>query len=96
MVFRWGTSRPKSLHWRDIAQILIKLCAIHVGDHGDHKKYKRQGENGKWYVITLPTYSDISGGLLDSIIRQTGVSKKIFWNVYFENPSKNETVIETK
>jgi len=74
---------PKSLNWREIEKILFKLGAVFVGDNGDHKKYKRTDEHGYSYVITLPTYSDVFGMVLDSTIRQSGVSKREFWDAYY-------------
>lgn len=44
--------------------------------------YIRKTKNGT-YVIQIPQYDDISGSLLKSIIKQSGVSKKIFWDAYY-------------
>jgi len=74
---------PKSIKWRDAERTIKALGAVHVRDKGDHKHYKRKTKK-KTYVIQIPVSNDIDGDLLNSIIRQTGVSKKAFWNAYYK------------
>jgi predicted RNA binding protein YcfA (HicA-like mRNA interferase family) len=77
-----GRKSPASLKWQEVVRIVEKLGAVHERDSGDHKQYVRRSKKGL-HTITIPTYDDISGKLLDSIIRQTGVKKKDFWNAYY-------------
>jgi len=94
MVFFRGQKPPKSLKWKAVEGILVKLGAEYQSTEGDHRKYTRRTSKGT-EVIILPIYSDISGGLLDSIIHQTGVRKKEFWGAYFETkPKTNKLVVE--
>ena len=87
----WARGRrpPSSLHWRDLIRILEQLGAEYLGDKGDHKRYRLVWE-GRAYPITVPTYKDISGDLLASIIHQSGVPKRAFWEVYFDLESARE------
>ncbi len=78
-----GRKPPASLSWQEIDKILTNLGAKYLSSKGDHRKYCRKTETRPYY-ITLPTYSDVSDDVLDNIIRQTGVPKKVFWKVYFE------------
>jgi len=73
---------PKSLKWRDAERIIQALGAVFIRQKGSHRYYKRKVEN-KTYPIIIPTSNDIDGALLRSIIRQTGVGKKKFWEKYF-------------
>lgn len=84
MVFNLkGRKSPSSLHWRDIVRIIEKLGAVHCGDEGDHKKFIRK-DHKRAYVIIVPTYKEISSMVLRNIINQSGVSKKLFWDIYFD------------
>ena len=91
----WARGRrpPSALHWREIVRVLEQLGAEHLGDKGDHKRY-RLVRCGKVYPITVPTYKDISGDLLASIISQTGLRKKAFWDIYSGLDPIRETAAE--
>ncbi len=73
---------PKSITWKDAVKIIESLGAVYVRQKGDHKHYKRKTRDGT-YLITIPVDNDICGELLSNIIRQTGVTKKVFWGAYF-------------
>ena len=81
MVFKFGTSRPKTLSWKDIDRVVVNLGAVYVGNKGDHRKYHREA-NGKTYVIVFSEKKDCYRDMIDSVIRLSGVSAKEFWAVY--------------
>lgn len=90
--FQLGYSKkpPNSISWREAVRTVESLGATFIRQESSHLQYKRVTKDGT-YLITIPKYSEIYGDVLRSIIRQTGVSKKKFWMMYFGQPTPKET-----
>ena len=65
----------KPLRPQEIEKILKKLGYIYKRQRGDHRIWIKEGKN----TIPVPVYDEISGWLLSEIIRQTGLTKKKFY-----------------
>jgi predicted RNA binding protein YcfA (HicA-like mRNA interferase family) len=81
LVFKFGTKKPKSLSWKEIDRVVVKLGAVYIGTKGDHRKYHRAADDIT-YVIVFPQYKDCYRDIIDNVIRMCGVSGKEFWAVY--------------
>ena len=62
---------------KQIEQVLKKLGYRYKRQRGDHRIWVMEGKN----TIPVPLYDEISNWLLSSIIRQSGVSKKKFYEL---------------
>jgi hypothetical protein len=81
-VFKFGTSKPKTLHWKELDRIVTGLGAVYIGNgKGDHRKYHRVAGN-KTYIIVFSEFKACGQDIINSVIRMSGVSAKQFWNVY--------------
>ncbi len=76
-----GNKPPNSIKWREAEKLVKALGAVPVRQESSHRIYKRKTRDGT-FTIVIPLNNDIEGDLLASIIRQTGVSKKVFWKAY--------------
>jgi len=81
LVFRFSSSKPKTLSWKELERVVVKLGAVYLGNKGDHRKYNRE-IGGTVHVIIIPEYKSCGKVIIDSVIRMSGVSAKEFWAVY--------------
>lgn len=70
-------SKYPPLRPKQIEQVLNKLGFNYVRTRGDHRIWVKEGKN----TIPVPLYEQISNWLLSAIIRQSGVSKKKFYEL---------------
>ncbi len=91
LVLKFGRSRPKALHWKELDRMVIKLGAFYLGNKGDHRKYNRI-VGGKTHVIIFPEKKDCGQDIIQNVIGMSGVTAKEFWAVYFgvKNITKKE------
>lgn len=81
MVFKFWKQTPKTLSWKDIDRVVVKLGAVYLGNKGDHRKYNRV-VNETTHVIVFPEYKDCGQDIIKNVIRMSGVSSNDFWAVY--------------
>lgn len=72
---------PNTVKWKEVEYVALqKGWILRSHDSSDHRQYKKEGCG----VLTIPTYKEISvnkGHLFPSIIRQMGITKKIFFDI---------------
>ena len=62
---------------KETVNTLIKLGYIHIRTSVDHAILKKVDEHGK-SVIPVPLHKELAIGTLNSIIKQTGLTKEEF------------------
>lgn len=67
------------LQRRKVMKILKNNGFIVTREGGRHTVVERQDENGRWWTTFVPRHKEISIGVVQEIIKQTGKKRKEFY-----------------
>ncbi len=95
MVFRPFQRTPRSLPWSEVIRVLRQAGAVPDGQEGSHAQYiRRVGVKSYAITITIHDATEIPPKTLSSIIRQSGLTKRQFWRLYYGGKAK-DVLVET-
>ena len=81
---RKGLKPPKSITWKDAIGIIEALGGTFIRQAKGHRRYELLDKAGRTHSVDIPKDNDIDDNLLSSIIQQTGVGKKKFWEAFYK------------
>ena len=70
----------KPLPFREVRRKLLSAGFFEVGQTGSHIKFAKLTSQGT-FTATVPKHREVSSGTLRSVLRQAGISEKIFFQL---------------